>query len=153
MKAYDFAPISAREYPTVKILDHPDIWAGVKFCVNLSERPYSAELVKALAAHGIDWVHCPVSEEPGADWLESFTIALPKMYRAYKDGKKQIVHCDMGNNRSRSFVEALYFAIVRKEFEDPYKGADNHLEYNCLQGHLPKLSETEALIIHIKENA
>ena len=146
MKSYSFAPISAREYPTVKILDNPYIWGGVQFCVNLSERPYTPELEAALAAHGIEWVHCPVSEEPGADWLDSFAVALPKMYRAYKDGKKQIVHCDMGNNRRRSFVEALYFAIVRKEYDDPYKGADNHLEYNCLQGHLSDIGEMERRI-------
>lgn len=90
MKSYSFAPISAREYPTVKILDNPYIWGGVQFCVNLSEKPYTPELVSALAAHGIEWIHCPVSEEPGADWLESFAVALPKMYRAYKDGKSRL---------------------------------------------------------------
>lgn len=146
MKTYDFAPISAREYPSVKLLDHPHIWGGVQFCVNLSEKPYSPELEAALAAHGIEWIHCPVSEEPGTDWLQSLSLALPKMYLAFKDGKKQIVHCDLGNNRSRTFVEALYFAILRKEYEEPYKGADNHLEYNCNQGHLPNIGETERRI-------
>lgn len=146
MKAYSFAPISAREYPSVKILDHPHIWGGVQFCVNVSEKPYTPELEAAMAAHGIEWIHCPVSEDPDADWLESFAVALPKMYMAYKKGKKQIVHCDLGNNRSRSFVEALFFAIVRKEFDDPYKGADNHLEYNCTIGHLPDIGEMERRI-------
>ena len=147
MKTYTFAPISAREYPTVKILDNPYIWGGVQFCVNVSEKPYTPELEAAMAAHGIEWVHCPVSEDPGADWLDSFAAALPKMYRAYKDGKKQVVHCDMGNNRSPAFVEALYFAIERKEYDDPYKGADNHLVYNCIQGHLPVIGETERRIM------
>jgi len=146
MKSYSFAPISAREYPTVQLLDHPYIWAGVQFCVNLSEKPYTHELEAALSAHGIEWVHCPVSEEHGANWLESFAVALPKMYLAFKDGKKQIVHCDLGNNRSRTFIEALYFAILRKEYDDPYRGADNHLEYNCSQGHLPDIGETERRI-------
>lgn len=40
MKLYTFAPISAHEYPTVRILDHPYIWGGVQFCVNLTEKPY-----------------------------------------------------------------------------------------------------------------
>ena len=146
MRLYSFAPISAREYPTVETLDHPHIWGGVQFCVNLSEKPYSPDLVSAMAAHGIEWVHCPVSEGPGADWLESFAIALPKMYRACKAGKKQIVHCDLGNNRSRAFAEALFFAVVRKEYDEPYKGADNHLEYNCIQGHLPDIGEVERRI-------
>lgn len=146
MKIYSFAPISACEYPTIKLLDHPYIWGGVQFCVNVSEKPYSPELIEAMAAHGIEWVHCPVSEDDSADWLESFATALPKMYRACKAGKKQVVHCDLGNNRSRAFVEALYFAVVRKEYADPYKGADNHLEYNCIQGHLPEIGEIERRI-------
>lgn len=143
MKLYTFAPISAREYPTVRLLDHPSIWGGVRFCVNLSEKPYSPELSAAMATHGIEWIHCPVSEKPGADWLNSFSKALPKVYLAFKEGKRQIIHCDFGNNRSRSLVEAFYFAVNHKEFDDPYKGADNHLEYNCIQGHLPDLGEWE----------
>ena len=111
MKTYNFAPIAACEYPTVIILDHPHIWGGVKFCINLSEKPYSPELVTTLAYHGIEWIHCPVSEESGADWLESFAKALPQMFKAYKEDKKQIVHCDLGDNRSRSLVEALHYLL------------------------------------------
>lgn len=146
MKSYSFAPIAAREYPTLHLLANPYIWGGVQFCVNLSEKPYSPELRSDLEYLGIEWVHCPVSEEPGADWLPSFAEALPKVYRAFKDGKKQIVHCDLGNNRSRALVEALYYAIHRKQFPDEYKGEINHLIYNCKEGHLPDVSELERRI-------
>ena len=147
MKAYTFAPISAREYPTVSILDNPFIWGGVSFCVNLSERPYSSELIAAFAQHGIEWIHCPISEEAGADWLPALSVALPKMYLAYKAEKRQIVHCGLGNNRSRSFAEALYYAINRKELSDPYKGEVNHLIYNCKIGHLPEINELEYRLV------
>ena len=73
------------------------------------------------------------------------------MYRAYKDGKKQIVHCDMGNNRSRSFVEALYYGLHNQHLLEEYKGEINHLAYNCKIGHLPLLSETENIILNLKE--
>ena len=146
MKSYTFAPIAAREYPTLHLLDNPYIWGGVQFCVNLSEKPYNPELRSALESLGIEWFHCPVSEEPGADWIPSFAEALPKIYRAFKEGKKQIVHCDLGNNRSRSLVEALYYAINRKHFPDEYKGEFNHLIYNCKEGHLPDVSELELRI-------
>lgn len=147
MKTYSFAPISAREYPSVRILENPYIWGGVEFCVNLSENPYTPELEEAFAQHGIEWLHCPISEEAGADWLDALSIALPKMYLAFKAGKKQIVHCGLGNNRSRTFAEALYFAIHRKELYDPYKDEINHLVYNCKVGHLPDISEMEQRII------
>ena len=143
MKTYTFAPISAREYPTLKILDNPYIWGGVQFCVNVSEKPYTPELEAAMAAHGIEWVHCPVSEDPGADWLPSFAEALPRLYLAFREGKKMIVHCDLGNNRSRSLVEALHFAVKHVHFPDEYKGEFNHLIYNCKEGHLPSIQELE----------
>lgn len=147
MKAYTFAQISAREYPTVSMLNNPYIWGDVSFCVNLSERPYSPELIAEFANHGIEWIHCPISEEVGDDWLGALSIALPKMYLAYRAGKKQIVHCGFGNNRSRSFAEALYFVINRKEFSDPYKNEVNHLVYNCKIGHLPEINDLEHRLI------
>ena len=102
MRAYPFAPIAAREYPTISLLNNPYIWGGVSFCVNVSEKPYPVELAKTLADHGIDWIYCPVSEEDGAQWLDALMTALPRMLYAYKTGLKQVIHCDFGNNRSRS---------------------------------------------------
>lgn len=149
MKNYSFAPIAAREYPTVRALDNPYIWGGVSLSVNVSEKPYSAELVKAMKEKGIEWIHCPVSEEPGQKWLESLLTAVAKMLVAYEDGKKIVVHCDFGNNRSRSFVEALYFAIRCDHLKDEYKGEVNHLVYNCKEGHLPELGTLENLLLTI----
>ena len=86
------------------------------------------------------------NEADGAQWLDSLITALPKMLFAYQAGQKQIVHCDFGNNRSRSFVEALYFRIRGEQLADEYKGELNHLAYNCKLGHLPMLSRTEEII-------
>ena len=149
MRTYPFAPIAAREYPTIALLDNPYIWGGVRFCVNVSEKPYPVELAKALADHGIDWIYCPISEEPGAQWLDALMTALPRMLYAYKTGLKQVVHCDFGNNRSRSFVEALYYCLHNEHFQDEYKGEINHYVYNCTIKHLPPLADTEEVIRNI----
>ena len=146
MKTYSFAPVSARDYPTVRILDHPFIWGGVRFCVSLSEKPYSKELVKAMAEHGIEWIHCPLSERDGASWWEAYSIALPRMLQALREGKKMVVHCDFGANRSRTLIEAFHYLLTGTEYADEYKGEFNHLAYNCKRGHLPELQETERLI-------
>lgn len=146
MKSYTFAPIAAREYPSFRLLDNPYIWGGVRFCVNVSEKPYPTDLVKALRDRGIEWIYCPVSEADGAQWLDSLIVALPRMLYTYESGLKQIVHCDFGNNRSRSFVEALYYRIRGEHLADEYKGEFNHLIYNCKLGHLPELSVTEETI-------
>ena len=147
MRLYTFAHIADREYPTLHLLDHPYIWGGVRFCVNVSEKPYSTDVVEAMAEHGIDWIHCPVSEEPGSNWRDSLLTAIPQMITAYHSGWKQIVHCDFGNNRSRTFVEAFYYCLKDEHLEDPYKGEMNHLAYNCRIGQLPPLDEMEPLLL------
>lgn len=146
MKLYSFAPIAAREYPTIALLDNPYIWGEVRFCVNVSEKPYPVNLVRAMAERGIDWIFCPTSEDEGAQWLDSLITALPRMLYAYQNGQKQIVHCDFGNNRSRTFVEALYFLLNNEHLADEYKDEFNHLAYNCAIKHLPPLAETEEVI-------
>ena len=145
MKSYTFAPIAAREYPTVKILDNPYIWGGVDCCINLSEKPYSPELEAAMSAHGIEWRHLPISEEDDADWCDALNEALTSLQVAYREGMKMVVHCDGGNNRSRTFVEAFYFMLMGQHYHDEYKGEYNHFIYNCKIGHLPE-KEIESLI-------
>ncbi len=146
MKNYDFAPISAREYPTAMILDHPYIWSGVQFCLNVSEKAYSRELEDAMMSHGIEWLHCPVSEDSGADWYLSLRRGLMALYTAHNAGKKMVVHCDLGNNRSKSFIEAFYFMLTGENFHDEYKGEYNHLIYNVKIGHLPLIEDLEIIL-------
>lgn len=143
MKTYTFAPIAAREYPTVQILDNPYIWGGVQMCINVSEKFYSSELMMAMQEHGISCFFCPVSEDEGADWFSALKMALRFMVTSYMSGMKMVVHCDCGNNRSRTFVEAFYYVLKGDQFHDEYKGEYNHLIYNCKQGHLPPVSEME----------
>ena len=145
MRTYSFAPIAARDYPTVRMLDHPHIWGGVRFCVNVSEKPYSPELVAAMKEKGIEWLYCPLSEEPSTwpDWEMVLYTVADDLLRACREGKKTVVHCDFGNNRSRTMVEALYYMLRGEQFQDEYKGEINHLVYNCKAGHLPPLEEVE----------
>lgn len=146
MKIYAFAPISACEYPTIKLLDHHYIWGGVQFSLNVSEKPYSQELEKAMASHGIEWDWSPVLEEDGAQWWDSLERGLRILHSALKAGKRIIVHCDCGNNRSQSFVEAFHYLETGCHLKDEYKGEYNHLIYNCKLGHLPPLEEVQERI-------
>ena len=148
MRTYSFAPIAARDYPTIRQLDNPYTWGGVRFCVNVSERPYSPELEKAMEERWIEWIFCPLSEETPSwnDWEAPVCAVVEALYRAYLDGKRMVVHCDFGNNRSRTVIEALYYVLQGKLFEDEYKGEVNHLAYNCKIGHLPPLEEMEKIL-------
>ena len=63
--------------------------------------------------------------------------AVAKLAEYDKDGTPIIVHCMGGNNRSRTVVEAFYFAKLGTHLEDEYKGYPNHLLFNCGEGFLP----------------
>lgn len=151
MRSYSFAPIAAREYPTVSILDHPYIWGGVSLVVNVSEKPYPLEIEKKMLEKGILWIHCPVSEDEGKPWVESLMKALPLMEKAYREGKRIAVHCEFGNNRSRTFVEAFHYLLTGEQFQEEYKGEMNHLAYNCKVGHLPPLEKMVRMIESMRQ--
>ena len=95
------------------------------------------------AEHGIEWVHFPLSEKPGVSWQVAYSQALPLLLDAYNAGKKMVVHCDFGANRSRTLIEAFYYILTGEEYDDEHKGEINHLAYNCKLKHLPPLEETE----------
>ena len=103
-----------------------------------------------MAGHGIEWLHCPVSEEDGADWYDSLQEGVRALYKAYSAGKKMIVHCDLGNNRSKSFVETLYYVLMGEHYHDEYKGAYNHLVYNWGIGHLPQTESLCGILTRLK---
>ncbi len=151
MKTYRFAPIAAREYPTLSILDNPYVWGGVGFCLNVSEKPYSPEILEALKGKGIEWRHIPVSETDfSVSWAGALHYGIRELAEAHSDGKMVIVHCDFGNNRSRTFIEAFHLFLTGKELLDEYKGEINHLAYNCRIGHLASLEEEEANILSLR---
>ena len=144
MKTYSFAPVAAREYPTLALLDNPYIWGGVGYSLNVSEKPYPPEIVEAMKERGIEWDHIPVSETDFEEfWDSSLLRGVRRLNEAYEEGKKIVVHCDFGNNRSRTFIEAFYYFLTGKEFEDEYKGEMSHLAYNCKIGHFESLKHIE----------
>ena len=144
MRTYQFAPIAAREYPTLHLLENPYIWGGVGFVLNVSEKPYPPEIVKAMKVKGIRWEHIPVSETDFTEsWLPSVVRGVKMLDDAYRDGLKMVVHCDFGNNRSRTFIEAFHYYLKGEELRDEYKYEMNHLVYNCGIGHFEGLKEVE----------
>lgn len=80
-------------------------------------------------------------EERGEQWLGSLVSALPRMPVACKSGQKQVVHCDSGDNRGRTLVEAFHLLVKGGHLADEYKGSFSHRAYNCSIGFLPTLEE------------
>ena len=85
---------------------------------------------------------------PSADGLMARPAAAAVDHLEIKGDE---VEKDFGEKRT--IVEALYFALKREEYDDPYKGQDNHLIYNCVQGDLPETGELERRLLAMTEGS
>ena len=145
MKSYRFSNLTVRSYPTPADVANPWIYGGVQLVINVSERPYSKEIADAFKAKGIEFHHFPLVEEGPDMGLENIRKAVSKLIEGDREGKKMIMHCVGGNNRSRTVAECFALAKIGTQYEDEYKGHVNHLAYNCAEGHLPPLEEMERI--------
>lgn len=141
MIKYDFAPITARPFPTLLDVRNPWIISkSVKHIINVSTKE-DPEIKAAIAARGISYTWLPTEEKP---------MNMPNIFKAVRllreydaAGEHTVIHCIGGNNRSRTVVEAYYFAKTRTHLNDEYMGYQNHLIYNCKAGYLPALEQME----------
>lgn len=133
MKIYRFAKIAARGFPTEAEIGNPYIYGDVRHVINVSEHEYSDRLAAMFAQRGITTVHLPMGECVDGMRAEDICTAV-KLLTGYDIAdERAVVHCDFGQNRSRTVIEALHYAKYGRHFEDNYKDCLNHLTCNCLR--------------------
>ncbi len=146
MKTYDFARIQARPFPTAAELKNPYIYGRVRYVLNVSDVGYPEEIEKRMDELGIQAYHFPLLETGKDMGLENILKAVRILEKADSEGAPAVVHCGFGNNRSRVVVECYHYRKFGFHLEDGYKGAFNHLAYNCSAGLLAPLAQVESLI-------
>lgn len=147
---YKFANITARGFITLDEIENPcTITDRTKHVVDVCMYR-EPEVIDAIKAKGITFDWFPTDERPMD--LDMVLLAVSKLAEYDRDGSHIIVHCLHGNNRSRTVVEAYYFAKLGLHVEDECKGYKNHLIWNCEQGYLPPLSEMENLLKDIPKD-
>ncbi len=146
MKTYDFAKIQARPFPTTAELRNPYIYGRVKYVLNVSDTDYPEEIKVGMTRLGIRSFFLPLVETGDDMGINNILRAVQILELVDAEGKPAIVHCSFGNNRSRVVVECYHYRKFGFQLEDAYKGAFNHLAYNCSAGLLPPLVEVESLI-------
>ena len=149
MKTYQFARIQARSYPTLAEVRNPFIYGRAGCVVNVSEKGYPKELRKELDLHGLQLWHFPLVETGTDMGIENILQSVRILEKADREGIPVIVHCGFGNNRSRVVVECFHFRKMGFQLEDEYKGAKNHLAYNCGIGLLPPIEEVERMLAEL----
>lgn len=147
MKSYDFARLQARAFPTPAEARNPYIYGRVGVVVNVSGREHPGELRREFDRMGVRCHHLPLVETGPDMGLENILLAVGILEEADAAGIPAVVHCDFGNNRSRVVAEAFCLLKTGILLDDEYRGARNHLVFNCLAGHLPPVPEMVSLIL------
>lgn len=143
MRAYSFAKITVRPFLKLSDVNNHYIFGETKHVINMCDYR-EPEVIDLIHSKGgtFDWF--PTEEQPMD--VNAILQAVAKLAEYDKDSTPIIVHCMGGNNRSRTVVEAYYFAKTGTHLEDMYRGYMNHLHYNCESGYLPPLKEMEKLL-------
>ena len=143
MKSYSFAKVSARGILTEADYNNKYIFTeDLKNIVNLSETQ-RIERTRFIRERAIPVHNLPLSECGGDMGFRNLLMAVRSLLICDLFGRRSIVCCDFGVNRSRTVIEAFHYAKLGFHFEDEYKGYLNHLIYNCETGYLPPLEEVE----------
>ena len=143
MKQYPEINTVVHGLPNVLDINNPYIFGKIDLLVNLSEHELTKAVNEILCHRNVEVLHFPLSEENGADWGPAYVKLLPMIAERIKHGIHVGICCSLGNNRSRTLAEALFYVFFEKHYHDEYKGEYNHLIYNCAQGHLPEIAEFE----------
>ena len=149
MKTYDFARIQARSFPTAAELKNPYIYGHVRYVLNVSDVKYPEEIEKGMNELGIQTYYLPLVETGTDMGLENILKAVRILEEADVEKAPVIVHCGFGNNRSRVVAECFHFRKTGFQLKDEYKGALNHLAYNCGIGLLPPIEDVERMLKEI----
>lgn len=143
MKNYTFSKVSARGYLTKADLENKWIITDdLRLVINVSEK-CDEDAASLLEDRGISYIWLPLFEETQDMGYAAILKAVREMLKHDGYGDRMIVHCDFGNNRSRTVAEAFHFAKMGAHLEDEYKGYQNHLMYNSESGFLPPLRKIE----------
>ena len=143
MKTYSFAKVSARGYLTQADYNNKYILTeDLKLIINVSGRDFEKPQ-EFFEERGIIAKFTPLTEKNGDMGYETILSAVRNLLYWDRQGKRCLVCCAFGVNRSRTVIEAFHFAKMGFHIDDEYDEFQNHLICNCESGFLPPLSKVE----------
>ena len=144
MKTYSFAKVSARGYLTQSDYNNRYIITDdLKLIINVSGRDFEKPK-EYFQEKGIIAKFTPLTEKNGDMGYQTILNAVRDLLYWDKQGKRSLVCCAFGVNRSRTVIEAFHFGKMGFHIDDEYDEFQNHLICNCMSGFLPPLSKVEA---------
>jgi protein-tyrosine phosphatase len=114
--------------------------------INVSDE-YWMDYVNEFWKNGKQNHWFPMGEMHNDIGLPSIFGALCVMYQATERNLSVLLHCHAGINRSQTVKACFHYLMTGEHLPIEKKGrfikADNMLQYNCEQKHLPELSKME----------
>jgi protein-tyrosine phosphatase len=143
MKTYSFAKVSARGYLTQADYNNKYIITeDLKIIINVSGRDFEMPQ-EFFEERGIIAKFTPLTEKNGDMGYQTILNAVKDLLYWDRQGKRCLVCCAFGVNRSRTVIEAFHYAKMGFHIDDEYDEFQNHLICNCMNGFLPPLSKVE----------
>jgi len=135
-----------RPFLTIRDIENKWIWMSTKHVINVSKKEHDENVVNAIYNHGATYSWIPFGEHEELD-IHKICKAM-KVLLSY-NGEETIIHCDLGNNRSRLVCEFALFAINRKwmvdELSTGLDGCINKTFFNIKRGYLPEIEKVVLL--------
>lgn len=136
-----------RPFLTIDEIRNKWIWGSCRHVINVSKRKQKKKVVKTIKELGATYDWIPMDENEKLD-INLICKAM-KTLLSY-DGEETIIHCEMGNNRSRLVCEFALYAKTGKWMDDDLSvglgGCKNMTVYNIKRGYLPELEVVEKMI-------
>ena len=144
MKSYSFAKVSARGYLTqADYYNKYILTEDLKLIINVSGRDFEKP-IEFFQERGIIAKFTPLTEKDGDMGYQTILNAVRDLLYWDRQGKRCLVCCAFGVNRSRTFFEAFHYAKMGFHIDDEYDEFQNLLICNCMIGFLPPLQKVEA---------
>ena len=144
MKSYSFAKVSARGYLTQADYNNKYILTeDLKLIINVSGRDFEKPK-EFFQERGIIAKFTPLTEKDGDMGYQTILNAVSDLLYWDRQGKRCLVCCAFGVNRSRTVIEAFHYAKMGFHIDDEYDEFQNHLICNCMNSFLPPLQKVEA---------
>lgn len=123
------------------------IFGDCKHVLNVSKRDLEIQTRAMISAKGATYEWFPLEENEKLN-IDSLIIVMLRLL-SYK-GEETIVHCLLGNNRSRLVCEFATYAETGEwpEYKDEVglEGCKNRTFYNIKKGFLPEIGIVESMI-------
>lgn len=141
-------------YPTLTDFSKIGMYGQYDVVINVSDE-FHFDYSSAVRGTGKDYYWFPMGEMSSDMGMSSLFGSLVVLYKAFNGGKKVILHCHAGSNRSPTVANAFIFMMTMEHRDVETWRSNGVRKYNRLIQnatiHLPDIEILEKWLLFCKE--